>query len=337
MSSTKKSPGTLILLLLIFLIAAGGSWFYFTGKNPSDVAQDIAEQVEYDDEDAAENADQDDHSHDAHGHSNASAQDSQSGTIHKLATPAILGTRGVGDPNAPVQIQEFFSLTCNHCADFHTGTYQELKSKYIDTGKVYFIYQEFPLNGPALYGSMIARCLPEDRYAGFIDLLLRTQDKWAFGGDFKASLRQNAALAGMSEEDFDACFANQELQKAIATNIKEASDVWEISSTPSFIVNDGLRVMRGSKGIADFDKVVQEITGSATEEVQNNEPVAAPSFDPSLVTTEEVEEISSEIQETAEDAAEAMSDTATEVQTEIEEGIDQLEEGVDQFNAEQEQ
>lgn len=314
MSSTKKSTGTLILLILIFLLAAGASWFYFTGQNPSDVVEEVAEQV--DDTNADEQAETD---HSAHNHS---AQDAQSGTVHKLNPPAILGTRGVGNPDAPIQIQEFFSLTCNHCADFHTGTYQQLKAKYIDTGVVYFIYQEFPLNGPALYGSMIARCMPEDRYASFIDLLLRSQDKWAFSGDFKNALRQNAALAGMNEEEFDACFSNQELQKAIATNIKEASDVWKITSTPSFVVNDGVRVLSGGQSIESFDKVINELSGSEVEEVQNTDPAAT--FDPAMVTTQEAEEISSEVQEMAEDAVEDAIETMEDAGAEIAEEIDQM-------------
>lgn len=184
---------------------------------------------------------------------------SEIGVVTVLPSLPTLGLRGVGDPNAPIKIQEFFSLTCNHCADFHTGPYQEIKTKYIDTGKVYFIFQEFPLNGPALYGSMISRCMPEARYESFVDLLLRNQDVWAYSGDFKSSLMQNAKLAGMSEEEFETCFNNKELQQEIATNIAAASEAYKISSTPSFVFNDGERIMRGGKNMAAFDAVIEEL------------------------------------------------------------------------------
>lgn len=261
MSSNKKSLGSLLFLLLIFVLIAGGSWFFFSKKNMNnleDTKNAIAEQItdkmndDYHDE------------HDDHNHSSTQATSNSDmigtkGKIHELNPPAIYGHRGVGNPEAPVKIQEFFSLTCNHCANFHKEQYQDIKKKLIDTGKVYFIYQELPLNGPALYGSMIARCLPTERYAGFIDLLLRQQDEWAFGGDFKAALMQNAKLAGMSEEEFNTCFNNKDLQKAIATNIKEASDTWKINSTPSFVFNDGERVLYGAQSYEKMEQLVNQL------------------------------------------------------------------------------
>lgn len=250
MSSNKKSAG--LLLLGLFLFVAVASWFYFSGQ--SDQSSDEVNQAEGESVEVPR-----DHGHD-HSHP-YSGYKAETGQIHEMAINPVLGRRSVGDPNAPIKIQEFFSLTCNHCANFHNGPYKELKSKYIDTGKVYFIFEEFPLNGPALYGSMIARCMPEERYENFIDLLLRNQDVWAFGGDFKGALKQNAALAGMSEEDFEACFNNKEMQKAIAENIKEASEAWKLTSTPSFVVNDGAKIIRGSKKIEDFDSVIAELLG----------------------------------------------------------------------------
>ena len=154
--------------------------------------------------------------HAGHDHSaqNASNDDGVN-VLKNLKTPSpltiqpILGTRAVGDPNAPVKITELFSLTCGHCAEFHNNTYPSIKSEYVDTGKVYYVYQEFPLNKPALDASMIARCLPSERYAGFIDLLFKNQEAWALVDDYKSALRQNAKLAGMSDQEFDACLEYQ--------------------------------------------------------------------------------------------------------------------------------
>lgn len=269
MSSNKKSSGSLLLLLLAFIVIAGVSWFFFSNKanHVEQDKQDLAAKITKDIESSSDKkTEMGDHS----GHNHAATADSGpdigiKGKIHELNPPAVYGHRGIGNPDAPVKIQEFFSLTCNHCADFHKNTYQKIKKNLIDTGKVYFVHEEFPLNGPALYGSMIARCLPTERYVGFIDLLLRQQDKWAFGGDFKSALIQNAKLAGMSEEEFETCFNNKDLQKAIATNIKEASDVWKINSTPSFVINNGERVLLGSKNYETFEKLVEQLTNGETD------------------------------------------------------------------------
>jgi len=188
MSSKKKA---LALLLLLVALVAIGSWYYFTGKmhKDSDRAQQGIEQtLENAGEDLAhEHHDHDHHDHEHHNHDHAETAEADTSensyedicdesTPHELSPKPNLGTRGVGDPNAPIKIQEFFSLTCNHCATFHGGTYKELKAKYIDTGKLYYIFEEFPLNGPALFGSMIAGCMPEDRSDSFITLLLKEQD-----------------------------------------------------------------------------------------------------------------------------------------------------------------
>ncbi|PJF37545.1 MAG: disulfide bond formation protein DsbA, partial [Phototrophicales bacterium] len=100
-----------------------------------------------------------------------------------------------------------------------------------------------PLNAPALHASMIARCLPKERYEGFISLLFKTQETWLSAVDYKEALRQNAKLAGMSDEEFDSCMNNNELQQAIASTIQEASEKWSIKSTPSIIFNDGEKVV----------------------------------------------------------------------------------------------
>lgn len=267
MSKDKKSLGTLILALLLFLAVAAGSWFYFSQKaeqNPEDAT--LAKMIDAE-SDKAEAGDD----HDHHDHSESSSDGETVGTvgkIYKKAVDPVLGERGLGDPNAPVTVREFFSLTCNHCAAFHSSTYQTLKEKYIDTGKIYFIYEEFPLNGPALYGSMIARCMPEERYAGFIDLLLTKQDEWAFSGDFKAALKQNAALAGMGDEEFETCFSSKEMQEAIGVNIKVASEQWEIRSTPSFVFNDGEKILSGGAPIEKFDVVIAELTDNKSASVE---------------------------------------------------------------------
>ncbi len=277
MSSNKKTLGSAILLFIIFALVAGLGWFFLNGKTNSDsaskqdLANQIAQSIESGDDVNDESVNIDDINEARPANETNQDMVGVAGTKTTLDQPAIYGTRGLGDPNAPVKIQEFFSLTCNHCAEFHTGAYQDLKTEFIDTGKVYFVYEEFPLNGPALYGSMIARCLPEARYAKFIDVLLRQQDDWAFGGDFKSALKKNAKLMGMTDEEFDACYADKDLQKAIGENIKLASDAWKVNSTPSFVINDGERILYGGQNIETFRKLYTQLTGeTASTPVTNS-------------------------------------------------------------------
>lgn len=149
-----------------------------------------------------------------------------------------LAERGLGNPEAPVVVKEFASLSCPHCAAFHKSNYEKLKQDYIDTGKVYFIYNDFPLNAPALDAAMIARCLPDASYFPFIKLLFDTQEQWAFQQDHKQALRQNAKLAGADDTLLDKCLASAALKEGLVARMKETGEKYKIESTPSFVLNE---------------------------------------------------------------------------------------------------
>ena len=170
----------------------------------------------------------------------------------------LMSERFVGDANAPVVIQEFSSLTCGHCGNFHKNTYKQLKEQYIDTGKVKMVFRDFPLNAPALHASMVARCLPEARYERFIQILLENQEDWAYGVDYLKYLRQNAQLAGLSGAGFDACMKNEELQQAIVDSVQKAQDQYGISSTPAFVINETLQIS-GARGLDAFEEVIKPL------------------------------------------------------------------------------
>lgn len=177
-----------------------------------------------------------------------------------------LAPRTYGNEKAPVKIIEYASLTCSHCAHFFNDTFPELKTKYIDTGKVFFEYRDFPLNDPALKASIAARCLPEDKYEGFVSLLYKTQDHWAGTVDYMSSLRQNAKLAGMSDETFDACQAEKKIQLGIADGMQAAQDKWKISATPTFIINDGAETISGAVPLTEFERAFRKVTNNAVGE-----------------------------------------------------------------------
>ncbi|NNF80855.1 MAG: DsbA family protein, partial [Rhizobiales bacterium] len=113
----------------------------------------------------------------------------QSVDVDKLMKAGPLGEMALGDEKAPVTIVEYASATCPHCANFHKGTFKELDEKYIKTGKVRFVFREFPFDNPSLAAFMVARCAPKDKYFPMIDVLFQQQSKWAVqGADVRGEL-----------------------------------------------------------------------------------------------------------------------------------------------------
>jgi protein-disulfide isomerase len=143
--------------------------------------------------------------------------------------------RGIGRPDAPVRVIEFFSLTCSHCAAFHKEVFPRVKAELITTGQARMVWRDFPLDRLALVASAVARSLPAERYEGFIGALLNNQDRWAFTrGDPKEELAKMAALAGMNRATYDTVFADEALQRAILEGRARAEQEFQVQATPSF-------------------------------------------------------------------------------------------------------
>lgn len=171
----------------------------------------------------------------------------------------MLAERSLGRPDAPVTVIEYFSLTCVHCATFHRETLPKVKSDLIDTGKVRLILNDFPLDQPGLLAAMIARALPADRHAAFIDVLLRSQPQWARQG-FVEELARLAALAGMSRETFDAATRNEALQRGVLEIRLRGEREHQVSGTPTFIFNNRVP---GVSGAIPFERFAREAGVSA--------------------------------------------------------------------------
>jgi protein-disulfide isomerase len=147
--------------------------------------------------------------------------------------------RSIGDAGAKITVQEFFSLTCTHCAAFARETFQQIKTELIDTGKLRWVFRDFPLDQVALQAAMVARYLPADRYEPFVMALFANQDRWAFarGVDTTDELWKTAALAGMSRPTFDQAVADDALKTWILQQQADDQKQWSIDSTPSFVIN----------------------------------------------------------------------------------------------------
>jgi protein-disulfide isomerase len=177
----------------------------------------------------------------------------QGPTQEELLRPGPLPDLVLGKADAPVTIIEYASMTCPHCATFHKTTYPALKTKYIDTGKVRFIFREFPLDELAVAASMLARCAGEEKAMALIDVLFASQDKWAVRNPVPV-LQQIARQAGFTQKSFEECLSNQKLHNDILAIRERGAKDYKVESTPTLFVNG--KMMKGGATIEQLDKEI---------------------------------------------------------------------------------
>lgn len=170
------------------------------------------------------------------------------------------GERAMGDPNAPVTIIEYASLTCPHCAHFHNDVLPDLKERYIETGKVRLVFRDFPLDERALMAAALAHCAGPDRYFGFLDVLFQTQSGWARADDYLGALKKLGKLGGMSDEEMDQCLADQELTDGILQTRLDGQNEHQVSSTPTLVING--EVYPGAREIDELSTLIDPLLGS---------------------------------------------------------------------------
>ncbi|WP_134681259.1 DsbA family protein [Paracoccus ravus] len=152
----------------------------------------------------------------------------------------ILDDIVLGSADAPVTVIEYASFTCSHCQAFHSENWPKLKAEYVDTGKVKFIQRDVYFDAVGLWAGILARCGGDAKYYAVSDLLFDDQKTWLAaksGDEIAANLRKVGAKAGMSAEQMDACWADQQkVADLVATFQKNATED-KIEGTPTFIVN----------------------------------------------------------------------------------------------------
>ncbi|GGE56174.1 thioredoxin domain-containing protein [Actibacterium pelagium] len=162
----------------------------------------------------------------------------------------------LGDENAPLTVIEYASYTCPHCANFHKNVFKDVKKNYIDTGKVKFIIREVYFDRYGLWASIVARCGGESRFFGINDMLYEKQKEWVSGAtpmDVVANLRTIGLTAGLTNEELDACLADQEGAKALHEWYKANAERDKIEGTPTFRINGDTH---GNMNYADFAKTL---------------------------------------------------------------------------------
>jgi protein-disulfide isomerase len=175
----------------------------------------------------------------------------------ELAVAGPLGDMTLGDPKAPNVIIEYASMTCPHCQRWHSDVYPVLKTKYIDTGKVYFIFRDFPLDPLATLAIMVAHCNSE-RFFPLVDLMFDQQASWAFVQDPKTALAGLVKQAGIGQDQFNACTANQSILDGVTTVQNRGKEKFGVGATPTFFIN-GVKV-EGEQPIAAIEKRLVGLT-----------------------------------------------------------------------------
>jgi protein-disulfide isomerase len=186
----------------------------------------------------------------------------QSATAADVAKPVSLPDMALGPANASVTITEYASMTCPHCAAFTEEVFPKIKAEYIDSGKIRFVFREFPLDIKAAAGSMLARCIAKDdsgKYFAVIDMLFKQQNDWVLKNTTE-TLTRIGKQAGLSQQAVEDCLKDQALLDKIAADQKYAADVLKVNSTPTFFING--EMIKGEARFEEFDKRIKSLLKS---------------------------------------------------------------------------
>ncbi len=183
-------------------------------------------------------------------------------TAADVAKPVSLPDMALGPANASVTITEFASMTCPHCAAFNEAVFPKIKSEYIDTGKIRYVFREFPLDIKAAAGSMLTRCIAKDdaaKYFAVTDMLFKQQGDWVVKNTTE-TLTRIGKQAGLSQQSVEECLKDQALLDKIVADQKFANDVLKVNSTPTFFING--EKIKGETSFEEFDKRIKSLLKS---------------------------------------------------------------------------
>jgi protein-disulfide isomerase len=176
--------------------------------------------------------------------------------VADLLAPGPLEEKVLGPADAPVSVVEYASMSCPHCAHFDMTAFDDFKLKYIDSGKVRYVFREYPLNAPAFAVAMLARCAPADQFFDIVHTFFRTQDKWLYGSDVKAGILDVGGQFGITDQSFDACLKNQALLDAIKA-VQDRGSAFGVHATPTFFING--KKYEGALSLEDLDKAIEPL------------------------------------------------------------------------------
>lgn len=187
----------------------------------------------------------------------ASAASAQTAGDSPMVPATAMTSRVLGSPDAPVEVIEYASLTCHHCATFHNEVLPQVKKELIDTGKIRIVYRDFPLDRAAFEAAVMARCVDPGRYFPVLSVLFSKQDDWSHAKVPVEHLTRYGMLAGLAKETYQACLNDKALGDSIFQSRLEGSEKHQIDSTPSFVI--GGKTHKGVLSYEAFLKAVQPL------------------------------------------------------------------------------
>jgi protein-disulfide isomerase len=175
-----------------------------------------------------------------------------------VANPVSLPDMAIGAANAPVTIVEYAAATCPHCGRFGREVFPKIKAEYIDTGKVRYVFREFPLNVKDVACSMIARRIASDdsgKYFAVVDMQFRQQD--ALFEKTKETLEQIGKQAGLSQQAVEDCLKDQTLMNKIVADRNYAQETLKVEGTPTFFING--EMIAGEMSFDEIDAKIKPL------------------------------------------------------------------------------
>ncbi len=183
------------------------------------------------------------------------------GTARAEAQEIFPDDRILGPADAPITIIEYSSLTCPHCAVLHREALSEIKATWIADGRARLVFRHFPLDAMALRAAAVADCIEGDRFFGFLDLLFKSQKRWAKSNPPLKALGQLARLAGMSQKKFESCANDEAQMDRILERRQDGTQTYDVKSTPTLIING--RKVEGARDFDHFEKIFKEIVSES--------------------------------------------------------------------------
>jgi protein-disulfide isomerase len=187
--------------------------------------------------------------------------DAMAQSASDVSKPMSLPDMALGPASASVTITEYASMTCPHCAAFNETVFPKIKSEYIDSGKVRYVFREFPLDIKAAAGSILARCIAKDdsgKYFAVTDMLFKQQNDWMKNS--AETLTRIGKQAGLSQQAVEDCLKDQALLDKIAADQKYAAEILKVDSTPTFFING--EKIKGEISFEEFDKRIKSLLKS---------------------------------------------------------------------------
>ena len=166
----------------------------------------------------------------------------------------------LGSDEAPVKIKIFSSLTCPHCADFHTKVLPSIKEKYVKSGKVQIIFVDFPLDKAGFNASKLLHCLNKKKQMNFLDEIYENQNQWTSGSDLNEineNLKKIVSDLGISTSRFEECLNNETISDKILNGRIDAQEKYSINSTPTIIINE--KKLKGSASFKNIEKEIEKL------------------------------------------------------------------------------